>query len=76
MVILFLIFYSIVVDEFYFFGYENGDVKMELRGDVVFLFIVFLFMFNYFIVGYNRCYVSIILNFLMFLSMWIFYLFY
>lgn len=27
--------YSIAVDEFYPFGYENGDAKMELRGDVV-----------------------------------------
>lgn len=61
--------YSIAVDEFYPFGYENGDAKMELRGDVVSSPIAFPSTFNYFTAGHNRCYVSIIFNFLMPLRM-------
>lgn len=55
--------YSIAVDEFYPFGYENGDAKMELRGDVVSSPIAFPSTFNYFTAGHNRCYVSIIFKF-------------
>lgn len=61
--------YSIAVGEFYPFGYENGDAKMELRGDVVSSPIAFPSTFNYFTAGHNRCYVSIIFNFLMPLRM-------
>lgn len=61
--------YSIAVDEFYPFGYENGDAKMEVRGDVVSPPIAFPSTFNYFTAGHNRCYVSIIFNFLMPLRM-------